>query len=48
MPVVKGPNQQIKVTLPSRGGFTGSSGGIGFVGSQGPIGYTGSQCITDC
>jgi hypothetical protein len=55
MSILKGPNQQIKVTLPSRGGFTGSSGtagftgsqGIqgtsGFTGSQGDLGYTGSQ-----
>ena len=42
MPVIKGPNQQIKVTLPSRGGFTGSSGGVGFTGSAGSLGYTGS------
>ena len=42
MPIIKGQNQQVKVTLPSRGGFTGSSGGVGFTGSQGTTGFTGS------
>ena len=37
MAIIKGPTQQVKVTLPSR-----ISGSTGYTGSQGPIGYTGS------
>jgi len=50
MPVIKGPTQQVRVTLPSKGGpgYTGSQGPIGYTGSAGGGGggYTGSQGYT--
>ena len=37
MAIIKGPTQQVRVTLPSK-----QQGQTGYTGSQGPIGYTGS------
>jgi len=51
MAIIKGPTQQVKVTLPSRTvgstGYTGSKGDIGYTGSGGTgNGYTGSSGYT--